>query len=372
MRLRYVLIAVAIAAAVIAGATGSIIGLYGYERHSGYFAPVWDKAGKNVFVIRRSASGFVWGLGWEFFTPPASSYVTHDTFELLRMAESAQGPEVLAKWSGGPLTGRTTHHYRGRIFNYLSARLEPTEKGVRVQLVLSIPRVPSSEVWTIDAEWKPGMTFDPKWTEGTTGGLSRPDEVLINGREVLTLPGKESFDAAVLVVDADGSYSVLLHNRRFGALYPDGVAARIIAERSNRKQIEKARKFRQVRDELVQRFMSEQGLPEGEAILKAYDEMELLGYLPRSPRITARPVAEPPKEIPVFDIPPLYLKSGLFQDIDAAIRSPGSAVKTDLGSYLKYNGDELGPRLKAFRASGGMKFAVRIDDRIYLIEQDIP
>ena len=365
-----VLTGLALGAIVAVAAAGYTIGLYGYEQYSGYFAPVWDNAVKSVYVLRRRASGFVWGFGWEFFSPPASSYVTSDSFELLRVIPGQEDPETLGRWSGSPLVGRVTRHYRGRIFNYISARLDPSDDGVRVRVRMSIPRVPSSEVWGVDTIWKPQAPFVANWVEGFSGGLARPDATLKAGREVLTVKGKEGFNAAVLIVEADGSHSVLIENSDFDEIYPDGVPAKLIAERSNRQQIEKVRDFRKVQADLVARFMAEEGLGEGEAILRAYDEMEKLGYLPRKPRITATLVQDMPSDVTVFNIPRLYLDVGLFQDIAKAIETPGTEVKAGLGTYLKYEDDDLGPRLRAFREAGGNRFGVRVEERSFLIEQN--
>jgi len=372
MRTR-ILVILVLSVILIIGGAGYAIGLYSYERHSGFFAPVWDASGRTAFVLRRETHGFVWGLGWEFFSPPASSYVVSDRFALLRVSPDGKDPDVLAHWSGSPLAGRVTQHYRGRIFNTLSARLDPSDDGIRVRVRMNIPRVPSSEIWSVDATWKPQEKFGPHWRENAPGGgLAGSEAALKAGRELMTVPGRESFNAAVAMVDAGGSYSILIENGRFKALYPTGVPAALIADRSRRKQIEKVRDFRRVQSELVSRFMSEEGLSEGDATLRAYDEMEKLGYLPRKPRIVAMPIQQAPANLRVFDIPGRYLDAGLFQDIAEAIKAPGTAVKTGLGSYLAYNQDGLGPRLRAFREAGGNRFAVRIEGRLFLIEQDRP
>ena len=100
--LKKFVIGLVLAVITILGAAGYVVGLYGYERHSGFFAPAWDKAGKTVSVLRRTTSGFVWGLGWEFFTPPASSYVTSDSFELLAVIPRRHDAEMLARCGVGP------------------------------------------------------------------------------------------------------------------------------------------------------------------------------------------------------------------------------------------------------------------------------
>jgi hypothetical protein len=43
-------------------------------------------------------------------------------------------------------------------------------------------------------------------------------------------------------------------------------------------------------------------------------------------------------------------------------------VKTGTGTYLKYYDDETGPRLKAWRADGNERFAVRTAGQVYLLE----
>ena len=56
-------------------AFGQLSGLYAFERYRGFFAPVWSADGRQVYYLERKTAGFVWGPGWEFFTPPASTQV---------------------------------------------------------------------------------------------------------------------------------------------------------------------------------------------------------------------------------------------------------------------------------------------------------
>ena len=94
------------------------LGMAGYERHSGYFAPVWDKTGKGIYYFQRDTSGFIWGMGWEHFSPPASSYVNSDSFSLRHVDAEDGTIKVLQTWTDSPLVNRVTKHYRGRIFNF--------------------------------------------------------------------------------------------------------------------------------------------------------------------------------------------------------------------------------------------------------------
>jgi hypothetical protein len=102
--------------------------------------------------------------------------------------------------------------------------------------------------------------------------------------------------------------------------------------------------------------------------MRAYDEMEELGYLPKDPRLVATLVATLPSDVRVFDIPADYFVVGLFQDIAEAMSKPGEEVHTGTGTYLKYYDDDLGPRLKDWRAAGNDRFAVRTGGQLYLLE----
>jgi len=194
-----------------------------------------------------------------------------------------------------------------------------------------------------------------------------PDAVLMNGVELMAVPGRESFPAAVLAVEADGRYRVLLRNDDFADLYQGGVPSRLVAERSSRARIERGRELDRVRTELTDKYRA-QGLSEGDAWLRAHDEMEELGYLPRSPWLIATAISEAPADVRVFEISAQRFRVGLFQDIAAAIAAPGTEVKTDTGTYLAYDGDRTGPELKAWRTSGHDRFAVRTGETLYLLE----
>lgn len=363
-----VALALSAAGSVVAGlAFGQLSGLLALERYQGVFAPVWDQDGRHVYLFERTTTGVVVGPGWESFTPPARVYVLADRLVLLRLDSVTGETEALERFDGSPVVGRTTRHYRGRIFNSLSARIGPTDGGVEFVAALNVPRVPTSETWALTGTWRPAARSNAKWTETSRGNTAAPDEVLHHGVELMTAPGREAFPAAVLAVEAGGSHRVLVQNDDFAGLYPNGVPAPLIAERSSRARIERLREFVRVQSDLTARYQAE-GLNEGAATLRAYDAMEELGYLPKSPRLVATPLDAPPAEVRVFDIPPEYFRVGLFQDIAEAIAAPGRQAKTSTGTYLKYYDDELGPDLKAWREAGNDRFAVRTGGTLYLLE----
>lgn len=249
----------------------------------------------------------------------------------------------------------------------MSARITPGEEGVEFLARMNVPRVPRSETWALTGTWTPDQPSNAQWSEKWADGTASPDEVLRNGIEVMTIPGREAFPAAVLAVEADGTYRVLIKNSDFDDLYPDGVPPHKIAERASRERIERVRRFTRVKTELTAKFTA-QGLNENAAMLRAYDEMEELGVLPKDPRLVATSLREPPPDVRVFEIPQEYFRVGLFQDIAAAIAAPNQEVRTGTGTYLKYYDDELGLRLKAWRNDGNDRFAVRTAGALYLLE----
>ena len=344
-----------------------LIGLISVERHRGFFAPVWDRDGRHVLLIERETFGVVWGMGWEHYSPPAYSYVISDRVGLRRFDTRAGTREILEDFHGGPVQGRVTRHYRGRIFNFMSARIAPTEHGVEFAVAMNVPRIPTSERWALKGSWTPDRVSGARWAAEWAGNMAPPDAVLRNGVELVTVKGREAYPAAVLAIGRDGGYRVLLKTDAFAKLYPDGVPARAIAEASNRARIERGREIRRVEKELLARYRG-MGMNEGQARLRANDALEEQGFRPRSPRLVATVLSEAPDDLRVFDIPAERFRVGLFSDIAKAIAKPGQEVKTGTGTYLKYHDDTTGPLLKSWRRAGNDRFAVRTGDRLYLLE----
>jgi hypothetical protein len=357
---------IAVAVILAAGLAVAGLGLFSVERHTGYFAPVWDADGEGIHYVERNSFGVVWGFGWDTLTPPAYSYVVRDEFSLRHLALGASEPTTLAHWPASPVEKRITRNYRGRIFSSASARVEVVPDGVSYRIRMSILRVPRSEAWSIEGTWSQGVGASGAWRAESAGPTPGSERALVGGIELLTVRGRESYPAAILAVDADGNADVLVRNAAFDDIYPDGVPAEKLSEWSRRDQIEHVREFRQVQSELEARYEAE-GLNEGAATLQAYRDMEELGLLPRRPRLVATAVDEAPADLRVFEIPANYLDVGLFSDIAEAIASPGSEVDTGTGSYLQYYDDKLGSQLRAWREAGNDRFAVRTAGRTYVL-----
>jgi len=139
-------------------------GVIAVERHRGFFAPVWHPDGRQIYLFQRDTFGVVWGFGWEFFSPPADAYVISDRLSLLRLDPADGAAVVLDRFDGSPIEGRVTEHYRGRIFNTVSAAIEPGEDGVAFRVAMSVPKVPSSEQWSLRGRWTPSQPSGATWT----------------------------------------------------------------------------------------------------------------------------------------------------------------------------------------------------------------
>ena len=355
---------IAFAGLLVLAALVYALGLAGVERYTGYFAPVWDGPGKGIYFIQRDTRGAVWGFGWEHFSPPASSYVISDNYSLRYLDATTGEVDVLQRWSGSPLVGRVTKHYRGRIFNSLWARVDPADGAVDFVMKMNIPRVPRSEVWFQSGTWRRDAPADVEWTQSWRSHAGTSDGVLRNGVEVMVVPGPESFPAAIVAINAEGQQRVLLRSKDFDAHYSDGLPEKRIAERSRRKSIEQIRTLKRTRSELVAKHEAA-GMSKGEAMLQASEDLEEGGLLPKRPRLVAQRLNEIPAGMRVFDIPPDYFQVGLFKDIAEAIARPGTLVDTGTGTYLKYYDDDVGLKLKAWRQAGNDRFVVRSGDGLF-------
>ena len=363
-------------ALVACGVLLAIFGLFWsmQQTHRGYFAPAFGPEGRYLYFIERQASGFAWGIGWEHFTPPASAFVLSDDFSLLRLHWESGAVEILESWQESPVKGRIIKEYRGRIFNTVSVRIRATEAGqAEYRIRMSIPVVPRSEIHRLVGNWQAdGQGERGTWEPGSVeqGGY---DITPLNGPwEVMTLPGDESFPAAIVAVHSDdGSFKILRRNDEYEDLYPNGPPAALITERSRRGAIERLNTIRRTRGELLARFMAE-GLREGEALLKVGKEMRRLGYYPKSTTMTARPLADAGSVSggdapPLFEIAEAEMKSGIFPDIEQAIDRPGKAIDKTIGNYVIHRDYETSAALNALLKRGATEFRLRYRGTTYEI-----
>jgi hypothetical protein len=113
-----------------------------------------------------------------------------------------------------------------------------------------------------------------------------------------------------------------------------------------RPSLEKLDQIRRKRAELIESYRHD-GQSDYQAELNASDDLEEMGLYPRTPRLVAERINPPPDETAVFPISDMEFKVGLFQDIDAAISSPGKKFRF-WGSYVRHRDFDTPERLNAY------------------------
>ncbi|MBA2646831.1 MAG: hypothetical protein H0U81_08545 [Pyrinomonadaceae bacterium] len=340
------------------------------ESFEGYFAPVYSPDGQYVYFIERRTSGTVSGPGAGFFTPPADVFISKDEFLLKRINVAGGTIEELKRMPRSPAEGQHFQAYHGSIFATVDARLEFTENGqLKFKVCLSIPRSPRSEGYSMSGTWDGTLSdsggVDGSW-ERSHCQISGYDEWRLSGDwEVMEARGREFFPAAVVAYNrATRAVKVLIKNQDYDRLYPNGITLQQIQESSQREGIERTLTIRRVHDELLRKYKA-MGLSEVQALLRTGEEMERLGYYPRTTKIVARPLerGEAAKakhnRAAIFVISKDEMQTGIFHDIEQAISRPGVEIRKGFGEYPTHIHYFNSARLNAFLKSGKTQFYVR-------------
>jgi hypothetical protein len=363
--------AAAFAAVVVAVACAVawLLKLATWESHEGYFGPAFSSDGRYVYTIARQTTGITWGPGWEFFTPPAHAWLIADRVRLERIEVRSQTLEVLEEWSTTPIAHRTIEEYRGRVFAVMNARIA-VEPGIVTYFVeVSVPRVPSSEIYTLAGVWSstPAARRRGAWRPGDgRSGASGP--VIVNDVELFTPPGPEMYPGAIVLLDHRAStVNAVASTPAYRRQYPSGVPIEQLLAVSRKPQFDREAAFKAKYDERVAAHRAA-GLGEGDAMLRAYDDLEDLGFLPRKPRLVAREVPAVDESVPLFDIAEAEMASGIFSDLEQAIGSPGREVRKSPYEYIVHRDYTNSRRLNAFLGGGGRAFFVRFRGRLYRLD----
>lgn len=341
-----------------------LTGVVTVERHKGFYASIWDTAATNIYFVERDTTGLIIGPGWEHFTPPAQTYIFKDRLRLRRLHVSTGVTDTLEEWNETPVQGRLTKHYRSRIFNYLNVEIERDGSGVNYALQMNIPVVPRSEINGLAGSWPRMAPEKSRWTRDLDVRAGISDDALTAGQELIQVPGPEGYPSAVLSVNEEGAYSVVMRAPAFNEQYEDGIPPRIISERSRRPAISWYREIEGVRKRVLEEF-EDQGLSENEASLRTADRMEALGYYPKTPRLIATVVSTVPSGDPVFPITNDEFRFGMFSDIERAIRSPGAEIKKSMGQYIRHHDFTTSQRLNDWLDADHDQFIVENDGKVY-------
>ena len=340
---------------------------HGVHSDQGYFSPIYSRDGKYVYFIERSTSGTVEQTSVpDLFSPPKFDVqVAKDSFILKRMHVESGRIEELRRLPPSPIEGRRSEEIGGP-FHVPGTRLRFKEDNqLEFKVCLTIQEGSttreylSSGVWTrtkdsteIAGAWK----ATPCWIQGY-------DEwPLFGDWELMEVRRPHFFPVAIVAYNhVTRDVRVLVKNKDYDQLYPNGVGLQQIAGRSLRPAMEREQTVTRVYKELVQKYKA-MGLSEVQVLLRTGDEMERLGYYPMTPKIVARrldrvQVAAINKDA-FFKIEKGEMESGIFHDIERAIADPGKEIHKSSGEYHTHRDYSTSARLNKFLEAGNTRFYV--------------
>lgn len=337
-----------------------LTGLVGYHSQTGYFAPLFSKDGRTIYVIRRSASAAAFGFGYEFWTPPAVVFVRQDRHALLAISVQDGTVTELMRFPPSPLSNSRLHAYRTSLMGSASAHLRWDGPRLAVDVAVTRHDQPLSRTFSLRGAWEPStrrFTPAPVWRDATiTAGGLEPEQ-LSGPLEVIAVPGEAGFPCAVVTVHRDtAAVRTLLATSACRAKYRHDITRGDIGSLEYRADIERSVTIARTYRELVANGIAA-GDTEGAAMLKASKSMERLGYFPRSPTLSATATPCPSGERRpgdgtagdgVFEISDEEFKVGLFQDIEAALARPGEEVDKDIGGYILHSRFDTSRRLNEY------------------------
>ena len=345
----------------------------------GFYSPVYSPDGSEVFFIARETSGLVLGFGFECFSPPAHVFVWKDRFTLLRLLVEDGSVEIAKTWPGSPLERRWLHTYRGRLFTVPSTRLRWNDQsGLQYRVRLRTPRQPTADHFFLNGEWRSTGEESPDsntWQQGWTETSGHNESPLSGEWEVMPARGEQAYPCALVAHNAKTSeLKVLLATPTCDRVYPAGIHFSDVEQFSRREQIERIRLLKSTKEELKRQALAE-GLTEHGAALKAIDQMQELGFYPRPPQLVAQALDEQEARAleqrgalePLFSITEMEFRVGLFQDIERAIKAPGTEVERS-GKYVIHRDYSTSQKLNRFFESGERLFYVGTQGRTYRLE----
>ena len=345
----------------------------------GFYSPVYSPDGSQVFFIARETSGLVLGFGFECFSPPAYVFVWKDRFTLLRLRVEDGSVEIAETWPGSPFERQWLRTYRGRLFTVPSTRLQWDDQNrLQYRVRLRTPRQPTADHFFLNGEWRSTGEESPDsntWQQGWTETSGDNESPLSGEWEVMPARGEQAYPCALVAHNAKTSeLKVLLATPTCDRVYPNGIRFSDVAQFSRREQIERIRLLKSTKEELKRQALAE-GLTEHEAWLRAIDQMQELGFYARPPQLVAQALSRQRARAleqqgalePLFSITEMEFRVGLFQDIERAIKAPGTEVERS-GRYVIHRDYSNSQKLNRFFESGGRLFYVETQRRTYRLK----
>ena len=341
------------------------------QSYEGYFAPVYSPDGQYVYFVERRTSGTArqfWELDLMSLRPPKFDvYVEKDTFSLKRLHVKSGRIEELIHLSPSPIEGRS-YEVRGGAFQFPRARLRFT-KGSQLEfnVCLNVQQVPRAKEYVTSGMWieaQHAAETARSWEESHCW-MSYDEWPLFGDWELIVARrGRHYFSPAIVAYNhVTRSVKVLVKNKEYDRLYPDGVPLQEIVGNSQRAGMERDQAVRRTHEELLQKYRA-MGMGENQALLRTGKDMQRLGYYPKTPTIVARRLVRKAErsdldKSALFSIAKGEMEAGLFQDIERAIARPGAEIDKTSDDYYTHLGYSTSARLNAFLKTGKTKFYVR-------------
>lgn len=336
------------------------------DRIETFHAPVFGPDGKEVYYVTRNAWGVSWGPGVEFFTPPAAVVVIGDRFSLQRTNRDTGETTTLHTWRV-PHQLKPITHYRNYLFGLPDCELK--WNGRTLQYTIGLDFLPNNPPYFTVNEWAVGswnvetnaLAEQELWKSGYHSTYRWTEQILSGLWEIVDYQSQ-----ALILYDSSTQTRTLLRvSRSASSPLKEEVATADLKDYVYRDQLERSRTIRETYASTVAGLQA-QGLHEGEAMLRANDEMEKKGYYPKTPRVTATKIETIRQGVKVFDISNDEFRFGLFQDIEEAIAKPGTEVHFH-GKYITHRDFDTSRKLNEHLDAGNRTFIVKCDKGIFLL-----
>lgn len=343
----------------------------GVESYEGYFAPVYSPDGQHVYFVERRTSGTAEQTqAADFLFSPAKFdvFVAKDTFSLKRLHVQSGQVEELIRLSPSPIEGRS-YEAIGSAFQVPDARLKFTKgRQLEFKVCLTTHQVPRAKEYWSSGVWieaQHAAEISRSWEESHCEVSGYDEWPLFGAWELMEVRGGQFFPVAIVAYNhVTGGVKVLVKNKDYDRLYPDGVPLRQILENSRRPGIERDQAMRRTHEELLQKYKA-MGMGEVQALLRTGKDMQRLGYYPKTPTIVARRLRREEAARTDLDKDALFsiakgeMEAGIFQDIARAIASPGEEIDKVSDDYVTHRDYSTSARLNAFLKTGKTRFYVR-------------
>ena len=350
-----------------AGLVGYRLGILPrYDHQQVFYAPIFSQDANFVYYLTRESSGFSWGPGWEFFSPPAKLLVIHDLFHLERTSLDGRRTDRLFTLDV-PHTKKPQSRYRNRLFGLPYAELMWEARNLRFRVSVAADkdgqqsssiRIASEGIWF---EHNNEVTLLQEWKNDSRVFIPWNRHVLKGDWEVITVDGR-----VILLVDKEWQNKVVVRGLPAVEYKNMDFLNSLRKEKySHRERIEKNELIRETHAKILEKYRAH-GVSENEALILTGDEMERIGLYPKGPKIIANEAMVPYQGVPVFHISRREFFVGLFQDIDKAIKDPGAEVDF-WGNYVRHRDFDTSKRLNDFLKKGGTEFLVETNGKLYLM-----